>query len=157
MSADDVTGQSGSAEQLRAEEEIRKLLSHELGVELAPKRMELSAGTHVDVDGVAPDESLLVEIFAHQGPLKGGQRHKIQGDSLKLITLGKTRPASRLIIALCDQETANGVTGWLAHTLEAFGVEKRTVNLPPDVRARLLAAQLRQKMVNPPLDLDVEG
>ena len=46
-----------------------------------------------------------MEIFAHVGPLKRGQRKKIQGDVLKLATLAKTHPASRLILAFADQET----------------------------------------------------
>jgi hypothetical protein len=92
------------------------------------------------------------EIFVHQGPLKGGQRHKIQGDMLKLITVAKTQPESTPIIAFCDQEAANGVTGWLAHALEAWGVERRIVELPPEVCSGLVAAQQRQKMVNPPPD-----
>jgi hypothetical protein len=37
-------------------------------------------GASVDVDGVAEDGSVLVEVFAHQGPLKGGRRHKIATD-----------------------------------------------------------------------------
>ena len=36
---------------------------------------------------MSDDESVLVEVFAHQGQLKGGRRHKIAADALKLITL----------------------------------------------------------------------
>jgi hypothetical protein len=128
------TQQSSSLVQQEAELLIRDRLSDDLHVNLAAKRLNLGKA-FVDVDGVAEDESVLVEIFAHQGSLKHGQRHKVQGDVLKLITMGKTRPASRLIVAFCDQQAANGVTGWLAHALEAWGVEKRTLKLPDEAPA----------------------
>ncbi len=51
----------------KAEKLIRQRLSKELDVDLTPQRLSLDGGAHVDVDGVGPDESVLVEIFAHQG------------------------------------------------------------------------------------------
>lgn len=59
-----------------------------VGVELTPRSLRLGGGARVDVDGVAPDESVFVEIFAHQGRLKGAQFHKVARDALKLITPG---------------------------------------------------------------------
>ncbi len=119
---------------------------------MTPQQLSLDGGAHVDVDGVGPDESVLVEIFAHQGGLKGGQRRKIMGDALKLITLGRSRPATKLIIAFCDQEAADGVVGWLAETLKAWGIEPRVVHLPKKVCDDLRAEQLRLKMVYPSSD-----
>lgn len=148
----DVTHQSRSDAQQAAEQGARALLSAELGVELVPRRVDLEDGAYVMVDGVDAGESVLVEIFAHQGPLKGGQRHKIQGDLLKLATLGKTRPDSRLIVAFCDHETEAAVTGWLAHAMTVWGIERRVVSLPDEVRVGLREAQERQRMVNPTLD-----
>jgi hypothetical protein len=143
-------GRAGTHE--KAEKLIRKRLSKELGVALTPQRLWLDGGAYVDVDGVAPDESVLVEIFAHQGGLKGGQRHKVQGDALKLITLKRTRPASKLIIAFCDQEAADGVVGWVAEALDAAGIETRVVKLPDKVCADLRAERLRLNMVYPSSD-----
>ncbi len=74
------------------------------------------------------------------------------GDALKLITLGRSRPASKLIIAFCDREAADGVVGWLAEALDAWGVERRVVKLPDEVCADLLAERLRLKMVFPSSD-----
>jgi hypothetical protein len=54
--------------------------------------VRLSGGAYVDVDGVAADSSAFVEVFAHQGTLKGGQKHKVANDALKLITLGREHP-----------------------------------------------------------------
>ena len=147
----DRTQQSSSNVQQAAEILIRDRLSETLQVDLAPKRLRFGAAA-VDVDGVTTDESVLVEIFAHQGPLKGGQRHKIQDDALKLATLARSRPASRLILAFGDKQAAEGVVGWLAEALEAWEIETLVVNLPENVRAELRAAQLRQTMVNPAVD-----
>jgi hypothetical protein len=149
------TERSRSDLQEEVEALIRARLSKELDVDLTPRRLWLDGGAYVDVDGVAPDESVLVEIFAHQGRLKGGQRHKVQGDALKLVTLARSRPASKLIIAFCDQEAADGVVGWLAEALDGWRIERRVVKLPDGVRAGLRAAQVRQVMVNPsPIDSD---
>jgi hypothetical protein len=41
---------------------------------------------------VAADESILVEVYAHQGRLTGAQFHKVARDALKLATLGRSRP-----------------------------------------------------------------
>ncbi len=154
MSAPDNTQQSRSDAQKEAEILIRKRLSKKLGVALTPQRLWLDGpgGAYVDVDGVGPNESVLVEIFAHQGRLKGGQRHKVTGDALKLITLARTRPASKLIIALCDQAAADGLVGWLAEALDVWGIDRQVVKLPDDVCDGLKAAQLRQNMVNPSSD-----
>jgi len=152
MSTPDNTRRGRADAHEKAEKLIRKRLSKKLDVDLTPQQLSLDGGAHVDVDGVGPDESVLVEIFAHQGGLKGGQRRKIMGDALKLITLGRSRPATKLIIAFCDQEAADGVVGWLAEALDAWGVERRVVKLPDKVCADLRAERRHLKMVYPSSD-----
>lgn len=97
---------------------------------------------------------MFVEVFAHQGPLKGGQRHKIAGDVLKLVTLGKARPAARLVLAFADEDAAKQVKnkGWLAEAVVTWGIEVLVIDLPDDVREGLRGAQRRQVMVNPGSD-----
>src|SRR5690606_30058689 len=68
---------SDSKEHSAAEPEVLALLGETLGVTLGPKTLTLPEGARVDVDGVGPDESVLVEVFAHQGRLKGGQVLKV--------------------------------------------------------------------------------
>ena len=109
----------------------------------------------MNVDGVSDDPQVFVEVFAHQGALKGGQRHKVAGDVLKLVTLSKAHPEARLVLAFADAVAAKSVQnkGWLAETVVTWGIEVIVVDLPADVRAGLNAAQLRQVMTNPdPLD-----
>jgi len=143
--------QSDSHEQRSAEPLIRHAVSVAVGVELAPRSLRLDGGARVNVDGVAPYESVFVEIFAHQGRLKGAQFHKVARDALKLITLGRSRPESRLIIAFGDKDAAACVSAssWLAEALRTWRIEVFVGNLDADVRSGLRAAQARQIMVNP--------
>jgi hypothetical protein len=143
--------QSDSDEQRRAEPLILAGVAARLGVALEPRRLNLAGGARVDVDGVAADESVLVEIFAHQGRLRGGQFHKVARDALKLITLARGRRAARLIIAFGDEEAAACVTAgsWLAEALRSWEIDVLVVDLDTAVREGLRAAQTRQVMINP--------
>jgi hypothetical protein len=145
--------QSDSYAQRSAEPLIRKGVSRKLAVELKPRSLQLDGDVHVDVDGVAPDESVLVEIFAHQGRLRGAQSHKVARDALKLITLARSRSGCRLVLAFGDAEAAACVTGksWLAEALRTWKIDVFVVPLSDGVRAGLRVAQARQVMVNPPL------
>ncbi len=145
---------SDSSEQRNAEVVVLAALSAQIGVRLTPTTLRLPGGSRVDVDGVADDRSVLVEVFAHQGRLKGGQVHKVARDALKLITVARDLPGppARLIIAFADANAASMVSGksWLAEALKTWGVEIFIAELPEELKASLTAAQLRQIMVNPP-------
>jgi hypothetical protein len=147
-----VEHQSSSHEQRLAEPVILAGAAAQLGVALAPRSLVLPGGARVDVDGVAPDGSAFVEVFAHQGKLRGGQFHKVARDALKLITLARRHPTARLAIAFGDMEAAGCVSGgsWVAEALRTWGVQVLVVDLGDELRAGLTAAQARQRMVNPP-------
>ena len=131
-------------------------MAEHVGIALEPTTVELDLGAKVQVDGAAANESVFVEIFARQGALKGGQRHKIATDALKLITLGRSRPNARLIIAFADDEAAAYATKgtWLSEALKTWGITVLVVELDEVVRDGIKAAQLRQIMVNPAADPD---
>src|SRR4051794_1714745 len=113
-----------STVQLEAEALIRAKVSEAIGVELAPARVAFDTGTPVDVDGVSADESVFVEMFARQGKLEGGQQKKVALDALKLITLARTRPGAKLILAFADHEAAAYALGkgWVADALKTWNV-----------------------------------
>lgn len=144
--------QSDSAPQREAEPLILAGVGVQLGVKLEPRSMALPGGARVDVDGVADDKSVFVEVFAHQGRLRGGQFHKVARDALKLITLARGHPDARLIIAFGDPDAAQCVTAtsWLAEALRTWGVKVFVVELDDVVRNGLRVAQARQVMVNSP-------
>lgn len=144
---------SDSLEQRNAERLILDGVERKINVSLVPQSLALSSGgARVDVDGVSEDELVLVEVFAHQGQLKGGQRHKIAGDALKLITLARGRqPTPKLILAFAEEQIATWAAGksWLATALAVWGIDVIVVELDEGVRAGLREAQARQVMVNP--------
>lgn len=143
--------QSDSSEQQAAEELIRQQVAAYLGKDLAPDTLKLDQGAVVQVDGVAPDRSAFVEIFARQGPLKGGQKHKVATDALKLITIGRSRPEADLVIAFADEQAAAYATKgtWMSEALATWGIKVLVVELDEDVRDGIRSAQIRQQMVNP--------
>jgi hypothetical protein len=141
---------SDSSAQREAEPLILATLGAKLGVDLAPRRLSLPGGAQCDVDGVSADEMVLVEVFAHQGPLKGGQRGKIARDALKLITLGQHRAGARLILALADEASVKPLMAksWLAEALATFKVEVVLVEVDEATRTAIADAQVRQVMIN---------
>lgn len=138
---------SDSSVQLAAEAEIRLSLEGRLETRLAPATVLIDGTSPVKVDGVSEDETVFVEIFAHQGPLKGGQRHKIATDALKLITIGREHPAAQLVIAVTDETAAASLKSstWLAAALRLWKIDVVVVPIKKDTRAQLLEAQVHQK------------
>jgi hypothetical protein len=129
----------------RAEPIILALVAERLGVKLTRDPMQVGGTARVDVDGVDADRSVFVEVFAHVGRLKGGQRHKVSNDALKLITLGREHPNARLVIAFADAEAAAFVIGrsWLAVALRSAGIEVVVADIDDALRDELRAAQKR--------------
>jgi hypothetical protein len=125
-----------------------ELLGERLGVSLKPRRILLENGIRVEVDGADEELTVLVEAWAHQGPPKAAQKHKVLADVLKLLYVAAPRPvAPRLVLCLCDPEAARHFTiarSWAAHALRNFAIEVSVVELPADVKAAVIAAQQRQ-------------
>jgi hypothetical protein len=142
------TAAGDSREQRHAEQVMLTVLSHRYGVTLTPRRILLDDGIRVEVDGADTELTILVEAWAHQGPPKAAQKHKVLADVLKLLHIAATLPvAPRLVLCLSDPEAAHHFTSarsWAAHALRGFAIEIVVVELPADVRAAILAAQQRQ-------------
>lgn len=142
--------QSDSSAQRDAEAVVLAGVASQLGVAIHQKvRLEFDAA-NVELDGASTDESVLVEVFARIGKLRGGQLHKVSTDTLKLLALGEQRPSARLVLAFADQAAADSIVGWRGAVLERNKIEKVVVPLSNDQRAVILAAQAKQNMVNAP-------
>ena len=142
---------SDSTEQRLAEMEIVTLLSAELGVMLGPGgRIHVGDGSYVQVDARTSDDRVLVEVYARQGALHGGQLKKIGQDILKFALLRQQDhlAESQLIIAFASQEAVDSIRGWVAVAAFNFGVELRLVDIGAELRSILVAAQARQVMQN---------
>lgn len=141
-----VAGDSG--EQRRAERLMLAELSAELGVELLPKRLQMGPRVRVEIDGADESGTVLVEAWAHQGPAKAAQKHKVLADALKLVWVAqRLKTAPLLLLCLSDEQAARTFVGersWSAAALADLGVQVRVVSLPPHIREELRAAQARQ-------------
>ncbi len=142
---------SDAAIQRSAEAVILAKVAEHFGVDLSPKRLVFPSGAQVEIDGASSDDSILVEVFARQGALKGGQQRKVCQDALKLITLGRSYPGARLVLAFADAAAAAYASRgtWVAEALKSWGVNVLVVEVEEAVRAEIRDAQLRQVMVNP--------
>ncbi|MFF5205378.1 hypothetical protein [Streptosporangium sp. NPDC000396] len=64
-----------------------------------------------EIDGASDDLSILVEAWAHQGPPKSAQKHKVPADALKLLYMASTLKVSpRLVLCLSDLVAARHFT-----------------------------------------------
>ena len=138
-----------SREQLDAERVMLDLLGDQLGQELHPARITIPSGEHVKVDGADVARSVLVECWAHQGPPKSAQRHKVLADAFKLAWISRTLyPRPDLILCLSDPFAAApflpGGRSWAARAFQDLGISVSVVTLPEELRQRVLAAQRRQ-------------
>lgn len=141
---------SYAATHIEKEALILEAVAGQLGVTLR-QGVEIKFGDAVmEVDGATEDESVLVEVFAHVGKLKGGQKHKVSTDALKLIALAESRPDAKLILAFADQEAASSIAGWKKAVLDDRGIDRMVAELSDDDMAALVAAQQGGNMVNAP-------
>jgi hypothetical protein len=138
-----------SREQRDAERVMLDLLGQQLGRKLDPARLAVPSGERVEVDGADADRSVLVECWAHQGPPKSAQRHKVLADAFKLTWIATTMyPRPRLILCLSDPLAAApflpGARSWAARAFQDLGVTISVIDLPVHLRHDLLQAQRRQ-------------
>lgn len=141
---------SDAGVQIAAEAVILDALGEALGRTLRQGVAILMGDVEVRPDGVDASRSVFVEGLCHVGRLRGGQRHKVSTDALKLLAIRAVHPEAQLILAFADREAVASVSGWKAETLAANGIEIRVVDLAPSERAEIKAAQTQQRMVNPP-------
>ena len=142
---------SDSAAQRDAEWFIVDAVASRLGVPLGPGgRIDVGGGAHVEVDAQAEDGTVVVEAYARQGALKGAQLKKVAQDVLKFALLRRTDgwSSTRMVLAFASGEAKDSIRGWVAQAAHLFDVELVAVDIPSDVRQRILAAQRRQVMVN---------
>lgn len=138
---------SDSLAQRDAEVIIIAALSAELGVTLGKASIPTGNGGRVEVDGATEDLSILVEAYAHQGVLRGGQPKKLATDALKLTWIGRQTGAKRLILAVADERVEAYLRrprAWLTQALVDLGVEVIRVDLDDATSSALVAAQTVQ-------------
>lgn len=140
---------SSSRVQQDAESVILDAASELLGCgPLTPRRVTLSNGVHVEVDGVSADEGVFAEAYARQGALRGAQLKKIAQDILKLAMARRVRGEVDVVIVFASQEAHDSIRGWLRHAADSFGVRLLVVDIAEEWREKIRKAQRGQIMVN---------
>ena len=137
---------SDSAKQREIEREVLAALSLELGVSIPSPLPPQLATLKLDgyVSGPVP---VLVEVFAHVGPSKGGQRHKIAHDMTKLLLAEKLLgvPCRELIAVIDKAAIAHMAKGWDGAFADAFGIERKVVPGFEDRHEAMREVQVRQR------------
>lgn len=145
---------SSSAVQVEAEARIVAAVAAALRLDLINDRsitsIPIGDQVHVEVDAATRDRSTVVEAYARQGSLKGAQLKKIAQDVLKLALIKAERaPAeTRAVIAFASDEARQSISGWVQEAADRFGVTLLTVEIPTDLRNKIVHAQNRQIMIN---------
>jgi len=143
----DTAHPSDSLPQRDAELVIIAALSAKLGVSLAKSSIPTGNGGRVELDGASPDLNVLVEAYAHQGVLRGGQPKKLATDALKLTWIGRQVGATKLILAVADEQVEAYLRrpkAWLTQALIDLSVEVVCIDLDDATAAALRTAQTVQ-------------
>lgn len=136
-----------STEQIETERLMLDRLGVHLGVKFDKRRFDLPGGGWIEVDGVSGDPLILCEAWAHQGPPKSAQKHKVMSDAFKLLFVANlVGHNAQKILLFGDEAAADHFRGksWMAQALQAHNIEVRTVDLPEETRLALWEAQKRQ-------------
>ncbi len=99
------------------------------------------------MDGVSDDPPILVEAWAHQGPPKPGQQHKIMSDAFKLLAVDRHMDENpRLILLFADDAAAKPFQDgtWRAEAIKQAGIDICVAELADDIRQGIREAQDRQ-------------
>ena len=148
------TNKSNSQEQQYAGHVIFKKIEKLLGIELSENPKVYLADnpyTYMEPDFYSKDAGIIGEIFAHIGKPKKAQDNKIANDILKMLLLEKTEGKKyRKIIVVCDEAQENKLKGLsaLAESIRQFEIEIIRVEIPEQLKAQILNAQSRQRMIN---------
>lgn len=137
---------SDSLAQRDAESLMIAAVAAQLGVELRATVIS-DRDAKVQIDGAASDRSVLVEAYAHIGPLRGAQPKKLATDAFKLSWIGPKVGAKRLILAVLDEAAANYLRrpkAWLTSAVEDAGITVMLVEVDQGARAAIEKARLAQ-------------
>jgi hypothetical protein len=136
-----------SLEQKKAEEALVGCLSKHLGVPLVKETFHPDGCGCLEIDGYCESPAVLCEAWAHQGPQKPAQKHKVMSDAFKLLFASQFVPQpARLILVFGDETAAAHFKGdsWMANALRAKGIEVFVARVDEQTRLSICAAQQRQ-------------
>ena len=151
VSSEEAEARKGSPRESKEQQDAEKWLitnfSKKTGVVLAKRRVYLDDRKWVEVDGFSASPPSLCEAWAHIGPPKSAQKNKVMADALKLLFVDSFLGTnSKRTLLLCDGEAARpfqGV-GWRGLCLARYGITVEIIEVPLEIRTKVIAAQKRQ-------------
>jgi len=136
-----------SSEQQEVEEWLVDALSKKLGVTLSKKTWSLDGGSWIELDGFCESPMILCEAWAHIGPPKSAQKNKVMTDAFKLLFVGTFFEGNgQRILLFADPDAGAHFQGksWMARCLREHDIRIEVIELPPELKAKVLKAQRRQ-------------
>lgn len=137
---------SDSLAQRDAESLMIAAVAANLGVELHPTVIS-DRDAKVQIDGATNDLTVLVEAYAHIGPLRGAQPKKLATDAFKLSWIGPKVGAKTLVLAVLDKAAADYLLrprAWLTSAIRDAGVTVMLVDAGASARSLVEEAQAAQ-------------
>lgn len=142
---------SDSLAQRSAEAALLVELGRSLGFPLAGDRVDLENGCFANVDGINREHRFICEVYSRIGKLQAAQVEKVASDVLKLSVLERALGGTwRKAMCFVDETAANTLRNrsWLAKAARDTNIEVIVTPLPSQLREAVLAAQVRQVMIN---------
>jgi hypothetical protein len=138
---------SDSTEQRLAHKEILALINQSYKLNLVVNTLYL-ADTSFQIDGYSENPPILCEIYSRIGQMKVAQHNKIAKDILKMLLIEKMAGKQyRKIITFADEEAAQPFLdgeSWYSKLKENFEIEIIIIQIPEELRNKILDAQKRQ-------------
>lgn len=137
-----------SKEQREAEAWLIDVLAEELGISLTKQKWVLDNGSWIELDGFCKTPLVLCEVWAHIGPPKSAQKHKVMTDALKLMFANDTlfKSEGKCILLFADEEATLHFQGksWMAQCLKKYNITIKVKRLPSELEEKVRSAQKRQ-------------
>jgi len=136
-----------SSEQRKAEEWLVNALSKKLGVPLTKRKWFLDGGSWIELDGFCESPMILCEAWAHIGPPKSAQKDNVMTDAFKLLFVNAlVKGDGKRILLFADHDAAAHFQGksWLAQCLNEHNIIVEIIEVPPELKIKVLKAQQRQ-------------
>lgn len=146
---------SRSDVQLKAEKWILEEANRKLGFSLIKPGctyLDENKVVFVELDGIDWENRVICEIYAHIGPLKGGQPGKIAKDILKLHLVEdflkkNDKRRWRKYIFFADKQAEKNFkssSSWLAQAVKTLGIKTEIIDLPPELHEEIKSTQIKQ-------------
>ncbi len=132
------------------EKMLRDFERRNKGIKLEHEKvLSVGVGSTIKVDGYSKERQTVCEAWAHIGPTKPGQIHKVMQDVLKMLLLEKSLGygLKKFYIFVDDKSTneastkfSNG-TSWMATCFQEFGIKIFLAKLPKVIIDKIRKAQ----------------